>query len=200
MTVMIRSPLLIVMCVGYFLVAGVMNLCTLGLLFLVTQYLQTVQDRSAFAAGLALLPLFLPLMLLTPLAGRLTGRLGPRRPMVAGLVLTGAGFAVLIGLGADSPYWTLLPALLLWGCGLGALTPAVVAAAVAAVKDRSGLASAVNNTARQAGGAVGIATFGAVAGTASNARFFVSGIHVAATVSVVLFLVAALFTLLMRSN
>jgi DHA2 family methylenomycin A resistance protein-like MFS transporter len=181
-------------------VASVMNLCTLGLLFLVTQYLQTVQDRSAFAAGLALLPLFLPLMLLIPLAGRLTGRLGPRRPMVAGLVLTGAGFAVLVGLGTDSSYWTLLPALLLWGCGLGVLTPAVVAAAVSAVKDRSGLASAVNNTARQAGGAVGIATFGAVAGTASNARLFVSGIHVAATVSVALFLVGALSTLLMRSN
>ena len=181
-------------------VAGVMNLCTLGLLFLVTQYLQTVQDRSAFEAGLALLPLFLPLMLLTPLAGRLTGRLGPRRPMVAGLVLTSAGFAVLAWLGTDSSYWTLLPALLLWGCGLGVLTPAVVAAAVAAVKERSGLASAVNNTARQAGGAVGIATFGAVAGTASNARLFVSGIHVAATVSVALFLVAALSTVLMRSN
>jgi DHA2 family methylenomycin A resistance protein-like MFS transporter len=120
--------------------------------------------------------------------------------MVAGLVLTGAGFAVLIGLGTDSSYWTLLPALLHWGCGLGALTPAVVAAAIAAVKDRSGLASAISNTARQAGGAVGVATFGAVAGTASNARLFVSGIHVAATVSVALFLVAALSALLMRSN
>lgn len=181
-------------------VAGVMNLCTLGLLFLVTQYLQTVGHHSALAAGLALLPLFLPLTVIAPVAGRITGRWGPRRPMVVGLLVAGAGIALLTTLRTDSSYWTLLPALLLWGCGLGVLTPAVVAAAVGAVKERSGLASAVNNTARQAGGAVGIATFGSLAGAASNGRVFVSGIHVSGLVSVVLFLVAALSTVFMRSN
>lgn len=181
-------------------VAGVMNLCTLGLLFLVTQYLQTVQHRSALAAGVALLPLFLPLTVLAPFIGRLTGRFGPRRPMIAGLLLAAGGFALLTGIATNSSYWALLPALFLWGCGLGVLTPAVVAAAVGAVKERSGLASAVNNTARQAGGAVGIAAFGAVAGSASNARLFTSGIHVTGLVSVALFLVAALSTSLMRAN
>jgi MFS transporter, DHA2 family, methylenomycin A resistance protein len=181
-------------------VAGVMNLCTLGLLFLVTQYLKTVGHHSALASGLALLPLFLPLTVIAPVAGRITGRWGPRRPMVAGLLVAAAGIALLATLRIDSSYWTLMPALLLWGCGLGVLTPAVVAAAVGAVRERSGLASAVNNTARQAGGAVGIATFGTLAGTASNARVFVSGIHVSGLVSVVLFLVAALSTVLMRSN
>jgi DHA2 family methylenomycin A resistance protein-like MFS transporter len=181
-------------------VAGVMNLCTLGLLFLVTQYLQTVRHDSALAAGLALLPLFLPLAVLAPFAGRLTGRFGPRRPMVAGLLLAGGGVALLTAVRIDSSYWTLLPALVLWGCGLGVLTPAVVAAAVSAVRERSGLASSVNNTVRQAGGAVGIATFGALAGTASNARVFVSGMHVAGLVSVLLFLVVALSTVFMRSN
>lgn len=180
--------------------AGVMNLCTLGLLFLVTQYLQTVQHHSALAAGVSLLPLFLPLTFLAPLVGRLIARTGPRWPMAAGLVLTAGGFALLIPLGPDSSYPALLPALLLWGCGLGVLTPSVVAGAVGAAKDRSGLASAVNNTARQAGGAVGIAAFGAIAGSAANARVFVSGIHVAGLVSVVLFLVAALSTSLIRAN
>jgi len=180
--------------------AGVMNLCTLGLLFLVTQYLQTVQHHSALAAGVALLPLFLPLTVLAPFAGRIAGRVGPRWPMAAGLSMAGAGFALLTVLTAGSSYWTLLPALLLWGCGLGVLTPAVVAAAVGAVRERSGLASAVNNTARQAGGAVGIAAYGAVAGSAANARLFVSGMHVAGLVSVVLFLVAALSTVLILAN
>jgi DHA2 family methylenomycin A resistance protein-like MFS transporter len=120
--------------------------------------------------------------------------------MIAGLLLTGGGFALLAGLAANSSYWALLPALLLWGCGLGVLTPSVVAAAVGSVRERSGLASAVNNTARQAGGAVGIAAFGAVAGSASNARLFVSGIHATGLVSVALFLVAALSTVFMRSN
>lgn len=180
--------------------ACVMNLCSLGLLFLVTQYLQTVQHHSAFAAGVSLLPLFLPLTVLAPLVGRLIARIGPRWPMLAGLVLTAGGFALLTTLRAGSSYWTLLPALLLWGGGLALLTPSVVAAAVGAVKDRSGLASAVNNTARQAGGAIGIAAFGAIAGSASNARLFVSGIHVTGLVSVVLFLVAALSTSLIRAN
>jgi DHA2 family methylenomycin A resistance protein-like MFS transporter len=120
--------------------------------------------------------------------------------MVAGLLLAGGGVALLARLTMTSSYWSLLPALLLWGCGLGVLTPAVVAAAVGAVEERSGLASAVNNTARQAGGAVGIAAFGAVAGSASNARAFVSGIHLSGLVSVALFLVAALSTVFMRSN
>jgi DHA2 family methylenomycin A resistance protein-like MFS transporter len=180
--------------------AGVMNLCSLGLLFLFTQYLQTVQHHSALAAGVSLLPLFLPLTVVAPLTGRVIARIGPRWPMAAGLVLTAAGVALLITLRPDTSYWTLLPAMLLWGCGLGALTPAVVAAAIGAVKDRSGLASAVNNTARQAGGAIGIAAFGAIAGSATNARLFVSGIHVAGVISVVLFLVAALSTVFIRSN
>ena len=180
--------------------AGVMNLCTLGLLFLVTQYLQTVEHHSALAAGLLLLPLFLPLTFMAPLVGRLIARTGPRRPMAGGLVLAAGGFALLTTLRADSSYPILLPALLLWGCGLGLLTPSVVAAAVGAVRDRAGLASAVNNTARQAGGAVGIATYGAIAGSAADVRPFVSGIHVAGVVSVVLFLVAALSTSLIRAN
>ncbi|MFL6121508.1 MFS transporter [Actinophytocola sp.] len=180
--------------------AGIMNLCSLGLLFLVTQYLQTVRHHSALAAGLDLLPLFLPLTVLAPLTGRVAGRIGPRWPMVAGLVVAGAGFALLLTLTAGSSYWALLPALLLWGCGLGVLTPAVVAAAVGAARERSGLASAVNNTARQAGGALGIAAYGAVAGSAADARLFVSGMHVAGLVSVVLFLVAALSTALVRMN
>jgi MFS transporter, DHA2 family, methylenomycin A resistance protein len=180
--------------------AGVMNLCTLGLLFLVTQFLQTVQHHSALAAGVSLLPLFLPLTFLAPLVGRLIARFGPRWPMAAGLVVTAGGFALLTMVRADSSYLTLLPALLLWGGGLGLLTPSVVAAAVGAVRDRSGLASAVNNTARQAGGAIGIATFGAVAGSAANTRLFMSGLHVAGVVSVALFLVAALSTSLIRAN
>jgi DHA2 family methylenomycin A resistance protein-like MFS transporter len=181
-------------------VACVMNLCTLGLLFLVTQYLQTVRHESALASGIALLPLFLPLTLLAPAAGRVAARFGPRLPMVAGLLVAAAGFTVLTGLRADSSYWALLPALLLWGLGLAALTPAVVAAAVGAAGSRSGLASGVNNTARQAGGAVGIAAFGAVAGSASNARLFVSGLHLSGLVAAALFLVAGLSTVLMRSN
>jgi DHA2 family methylenomycin A resistance protein-like MFS transporter len=177
-------------------VAGAMNLATLGMLFVLTLYLQDVQGRSALAAGLALLPLFLPLSVLAPLAGRLTARLGPRLPMTAGLLTAAVGVGLLAGASADSAYSELLPALLLWGIGLGVLTPAVVAAAVRTVPAaRAGLAAAVNNTARQAGGAIGIAAFGAIAGSAASTRSFVSGMHTSALIAVGLWVIASVVTL-----
>jgi DHA2 family methylenomycin A resistance protein-like MFS transporter len=129
-----------------------MNLAALGLVFTLTLYLQRVQGRSPLEAGFAVLPLFLPMFILAPLAGRVTARCGPKGPMAIGLLIASAGVSLLLLTGAGSSYQTLLPALLLWGIGLGILTPAVVAAAIGAVPAESaGMASAVNNTARQAG-------------------------------------------------
>jgi DHA2 family methylenomycin A resistance protein-like MFS transporter len=177
-------------------VAGAMNLGTLGMLFLLTLYLQSVQGRSALEAGVAVIPLFLPLSLLAPLAGRLTARTGPRLPMTAGLLVAALGVGLFVDAGAGSSYVQLLPALLLWGIGMGILTPAVVAAAVRTVPaERAGLASAVNNTARQAGGAIGIAAFGAIAGNATDAGSFVSGMHLSALLAVGLWLLASAATL-----
>jgi DHA2 family methylenomycin A resistance protein-like MFS transporter len=154
-------------------VAAAMNLGTLGTLFVLTLFLQDVQGRSALGAGVAILPAFGLLTVVAPLSGRLVGRIGPRRPVVAGLLVAAAGLALL----ADD---ALFAASALWGLGLGLLTPSVVAAARGAVEpDRAGLAAAVNNTARQAGGAIGIAASGAVAGSPARAAF-VHGFHAVA--------------------
>jgi DHA2 family methylenomycin A resistance protein-like MFS transporter len=124
------------------------------------------------------------------LAGRLTARVGPKLPMAAGLLTAALGVGLLVRAQAGSGYRTLLPALLLWGIGLGVLTPAVVAAAVRAVPARrAGLASAVNNTARQADGAIGIAAFGAIAGS-TQATTFIAGLHTDALIAVGLWLAA----------
>jgi MFS transporter, DHA2 family, methylenomycin A resistance protein len=180
-------------------VAGAMNMGTLGTLFVLTLFLQSVQGRSALAAGVALVPLFAPLALLSPLIGRLTSRIGPRLPVTGGLVVAAAGLALLATAGAGSGYLVLLPAFLLWGAGMGFLTPAVVAAAIGAVPgERAGLASAINNTSRQAAGAIGIAVAGAIAGQpaaggsgAANAGF-VSGFHTVALGAAALYVLAAL--------
>jgi DHA2 family methylenomycin A resistance protein-like MFS transporter len=179
--------------------AGVMNLGTLGTLFVLPLFLQSVQGRSALAGGVALVPLFAPLAVLAPLAGRLNGRIGPRLPVAAGLVIAAAGLALLTKAGASSGYLVLLAAFLLWGSGTGILTPSVVAAAIGAVPgERAGLASAINNTARQASGAIGIAVAGAIAGqpvaggsAAANAGF-VTGFHTVALGAAGLYLLAAL--------
>jgi len=176
-------------------VAGVMNLGTLGLLFLLTLFLQGVQQRTALAAGVAVLPLFLPLSVLGPLAGRLTAKFGPRPVMATGLVVAAAGVALLATWTTSTPYLQLLPAMLAWGIGLGLLTPAVVAAAIAAAPaQRSGLASGVNNTARQAGGAIGIAAYGALAGQPSDPTRFLTGLHLTGLITAALFATAALAT------
>ncbi len=176
-------------------VAGAMNLATLGLLFVLTLYLQDVLGYGTLVAGLALFPAFLPLSVLAPLGGRITARTGPRWPMAAGLLSAAAGVALLATVRADSSYLVLLPALPLWGIGLGVLTPAVVAAAIGAVPaGRAGLASAVNNTARQACGAIGIAAFGALAGSPGGPGF-VGGFHAAALIASAMFVVAAIATL-----
>ena len=165
-------------------VAAAMNLGTLGTLFVLTLFLQDVQGRSALGAWMAILPAFGLLAVVAPLTGRLVGRIGPRGPMVAGLLVSAAGLALL----ADD---ALLVASMLWGLGLGLLTPAVVAAAMGAVHaDRAGLAAAVNNTARQAGGAIGIAASGAVAGSPARAGF-VHAFHGVALGAAALYVAAA---------
>jgi DHA2 family methylenomycin A resistance protein-like MFS transporter len=178
--------------------AGVMNLGTLGVLFVLTLFLQSVQHRSPLAAGVALLPLFAPLAVIAPIGGRAVARIGAWLPLTAGFVLAAAGLALLGFADAGSSYPALLlPGFLAWGTGLGMITPAVVAAAVGATpRDRAGLASAVNNTARQAGGAVGVALAGAVAGSPASARF-VSRMHLVAFAAAALYLAFALIGAMM---
>ena len=178
-------------------VAGIMNMGTLGTLFVLMLFLQSVQDRSALLAGAAVIPLFAPLAVIAPLGGRITSRIGSRLPAAAGLLLATAGLALLALAAPHSTYLVLLPAFLLWGIGMGFLTPAVVAAAIAAVPaDRSGLASAMNNTARQTGGAIGIAVAGAVAGQPGDETRFVRGFHAVALGAAGLYAAAAVLALL----
>jgi DHA2 family methylenomycin A resistance protein-like MFS transporter len=183
--------------VGANAIAGAMNVVGIGMVFVLTLYLQTVQGRSAMTAGAALVPLFAPLAALSPVTGRLVARLGPRPLMLAGLVVGAAGALTLLGVQPGSGYLDLLPALIGLGVGMGLLTASVVAAAIRAVPaDRSGLASGVNNAARQAAGALGIAIFGAVAGRPASHATFVSGLHDLAVASAVLWLLAAVATVL----
>lgn len=172
--------------------AGVMNLGTLGVLFVMTLFLQSVQHRSPLAVGAEMIPLFAPLAVIAPLAGRLTSRIGPRIPIACGFIVSAGGLAILLTIGVRSGYLLLLPAFLLWGIGLGLVTPAVVAASIAAVPgERAGLGSAVNNTARQAGGAMGVAVAGAIAGQPGNSGFL-GGFHAIAVGAAGLYLISAL--------
>jgi DHA2 family methylenomycin A resistance protein-like MFS transporter len=174
--------------IGANTVAFAMNFVGIGTIFVATLYLQEVRHYSALIGGLALVPVFAPLALLSPITGRLTARFGPRAPMAAGLAL-GAASSAFLGVLVE-------PALVGLGIGMGLLTAAVVAAAMAAAPaERSGLAAGVNNTARQAGGALGTAVYGAIAGDPLDPGRFVTGMHTAGLVGAGAWLAALVVTL-----
>jgi DHA2 family methylenomycin A resistance protein-like MFS transporter len=141
--------------------SALMNLGTLGAIFAIGLYLQQDRGLSPLAAGLNLVPLALPLAALTPFTGRLVSSLGARLPAALGLLTSGAGYlgTALLANGIDSPAgWAFLA---LAGTGMGFAVPALVAGATEALgPDRAGVAAAVNNTARQVGGAIGVALIG----------------------------------------
>ena len=175
-----------------------MNLVGLGTILVMTLYLQERLGHSALRAGLELLPLFTPLAVLGPVAGRITARVGPRLPMTAGLLLGAAGSACLLLVRPTGTYAAVVPVELGLGLGMGLLTAAVVSAAIASLpSDRAGFASGVNNTARQAVGAVGIALYGGVVGSPATRPGFVHGLHQLAWIGAGLWLFAALLTWLM---
>jgi MFS transporter, DHA2 family, methylenomycin A resistance protein len=161
--------------IGANVVAGLMNLVGLGTLLALTLYLQEHLHQSALRAGLELVPVLLPLAVLGPVSGRVTARYGPRLPMSFGLALGAIGSLSLLAVHPNSHYAAVIPVELCLGIGMGFLTAAVVHAAINALPtERAGLASGVNNTARQAVGAVGIAVYSAVL---SHARGFTTGLH-----------------------
>jgi MFS transporter, DHA2 family, methylenomycin A resistance protein len=144
--------------------SALMNLATLGALFAFSIYLQRDQGESPLEAGLHLLPWMGALAFVAPLGGRIAGSLGPRLPAGLGLTMSGIGL-IAVALLPDHEGGLALVAFGINGIGLGLATPALVSAATAAVPaPRAGMAAAVNNTARQAGGAVGVALIGAIAG------------------------------------
>jgi predicted MFS family arabinose efflux permease len=134
-----------------------------GVLFLLPLTWQTTRGLSATAAGLALIPMALVYVVVSPASGRLSERFGGRAMMSGGVAIIGSGL-LLIGITSDSQ--SLLPheiGLALTGLGMGFATGPLMAAAVSSVSAaRSGTASALINVARMAGATIGVAALGAV--------------------------------------
>jgi EmrB/QacA subfamily drug resistance transporter len=146
-------------------VALLAGFALLGFVFFNTLYFQAVQGWSPLQAGLRSLPNTLAVVVAAPLAGRLASRYGYRVPMVAGLLLAAAALLLLTGIQVGTPYAMLWWKLAMLGAGFGlAITPSVAAAVAAMPGAQAGVASAVTNTSRQVGGALGVAVLGAVAG------------------------------------
>jgi predicted MFS family arabinose efflux permease len=135
-----------------------------GAFVYVTLFLLEVQHRDPVEAGLVLAPLALVSFVISAAAGRASERVPLRGALVAGMLITAVGVLVLrAGLSEDASWLALLPGLALTGLGIGLANPLTTFAHLGVLPPaQGGLASALNNTARQIGLAVGIAVLGAL--------------------------------------
>jgi EmrB/QacA subfamily drug resistance transporter len=134
-----------------------------GMFYIVLQYLQYIAGLSPLKSAVALLPL--PAVLI-PLARRAPGiadRFGANRVVALGLTLSASGMFVMTTLGVDLVYWHLAVGLVLFAAGLGlAGTPSTTAVVSSLPPGKQGVASAVNDTSRELGSALGIAILGTI--------------------------------------
>lgn len=140
-------------------------------LFFTTLYMQAVLGYSALAVGAAFAPITLIILLVSPYAGRLTGRIGVRRLLLAGLGLLALGMLLLARIPVDGNYWIdVLPGLLLLAFGSGlAYAPTFIAAASGVEPNEQGTASGLINSAQELGAAVGLAILALIAAAATGA-------------------------------
>ncbi len=158
------------------------NLAYYGIIFVLSLYLQRVKNYTAMQAGLAYLPLTATFIFSNLISGWMSGHFGGRLPMIVGAGIATLGYALLVPLDATSAYLAMLLPFILIPAGMGLAVPAMTSTILASVeKSWSGTASAVLNAARQAGGAVGVAAFGALVAGGSNS--IVSGMQTAAFIS-----------------
>jgi MFS family permease len=135
----------------------------LGLGFLMPFYLLLVVGVSPEAAGIALIPATIPIILAGPLAGRAFDRVGGRIPLVGGFLVLSASGAALAAAAAEQSVGALIPGLLLQGLGLGVVLTVNDPTGLGAVPEGDrGQAAGTINTTEQLGGAVGIAALTAV--------------------------------------
>jgi MFS transporter, DHA2 family, methylenomycin A resistance protein len=134
-----------------------------GVIFLLPLTWQSVRGLGATMAGIALIPMALVFVVVSPFSGRLSERLGVRFMTAGGVAIVGAG---LLLIGATAGQASLVFAeigLALTGLGMGLATGPLMGEAVGAVPAaRSGTASAIINVARMVGATVGVAALGAV--------------------------------------
>jgi len=132
--------------------------------FLLTVFLQQVSDYRATTAGLALLPVTLLMLALSPVAGRLAGKYGPRWFMTFGPLLGAAGFLMMLRVNARTAYFTeMLPGMLVFGIGLSFTVSPLTAAVLGSIDQRhAGIGSAINNAIARVSGLLAVAAVGAV--------------------------------------
>ncbi|UCJ09279.1 MFS transporter [Chitinophaga pendula] len=153
-----------------------------GTVFVLSLYLQDVLHYTPLHAGLAFLPLTAGFIVSNLISGKLMAKYGTRLPVLVGALVGMSGFMGLLMINGHTSYIQLFLPFFTIPMGMGLAVPAMTTGILATVdRTRSGTASAVLNTTRQAAGALGVAVFGAMATGGPVA--IVDGIHLSALIS-----------------
>jgi EmrB/QacA subfamily drug resistance transporter len=195
---------------GANLVAMLVSLGMFGVFFFISLYVQNVLGYSPTKAGAIFLPMTVLIIVVAPIAGKLSDRVGSRWLMGAGMSILGVSLLLYQRIGVHSSFVSLLPQLLLGGVGMALTMSPMTSAAMASVPvDKAGVGSGVLNSFRQMGGSLGIALMGAIllsyqhptASRAVAAQQFVNGLHAALLVSAfIAFAAAAAAIVLVRTK
>lgn len=137
-----------------------------GQAFLGTQYLQTVLGFSALQSGLRMLPMALVMVALAPIAPRFVEKIGTKLVVGAGLVVVVAGLTIVATVPVADGYVHLLIGFMFVGAGMAlTMAPATESIMGSLPRAKAGVGSAMNDTTRQMGGALGVAILGSVFAT-----------------------------------
>jgi predicted MFS family arabinose efflux permease len=177
-----------------------------GFFFFLTLQLQIVSGFSPVAAGSALLPVTLLMLVLSSRAGALAQRIGPRWPMVGGTALAAVGVLLLSRIGPDASYLVdVLPGAILFGLGISAVVAPLTATVLAAVDVQlAGVASGVNNAVARTAQLLAVAGLPLLVGLSGadyrTPSVFDTGFRVAMFICVGLLLAGSLLTLVSVSD
>jgi EmrB/QacA subfamily drug resistance transporter len=178
--------------VGANVVALLVSLGMFGVFFFVSLYVQNILGYSPTKAGAIFLPMTILIILIAPVAGKLSDRFGGRWLMGGGMTILGISLLLYQRVGLHTTFWTLFPAMVLGGIGLAMTMSPMTSTAMGSVPvDKAGVGSGVLNSFRQVGGSFGIAVMGAILasflsakpGTELAKQQYVNGLHAALFVS-----------------
>jgi len=148
---------------GANLVAFIVSFAMLAMFFFLALYMQNIKDYSPLQAGVRFLPSTLVIVVVGPIAGRLSDRIGPRPLMVAGLLIVAGSLFWQGHLAVDTSYGFLVGAFILMGLGMGLVMSPMSTAGMNAVEpSKAGVASGILSMSRMVGGTFGVAVMGAL--------------------------------------
>jgi EmrB/QacA subfamily drug resistance transporter len=157
--------------VGAALVAFTVTFAMLASFFFVTLYMQNILGFSPLEAGVRFLPTTVVIIACGPLVGRLTDKIGPRVPLVTGLLLVAVSMFWQSRIDVDTDYGFLVGSFVLLGLGIGfVMSPMSTAAMNSVAREKAGVASGVLTMSRMVGGTFGVAVIGALVTTVGRAK------------------------------